>query len=644
MTNEIPEKRHRILVVDDDAGFRKTLSDILEVKGYIPIALAEGNLGLARVKVEKPAAALIDLKLEDMSGLALMKEIKMHSPKTECILLTGHASQASAIEAVNLGAYGYLQKPYEVEQLLVMLRRAIEKGSAEEALRESEERFREVIASISDHIYVTEVLEEGVYVYRYLSPDVEDLTGYPRSKFLADWSFWNSVVIHVDDRNIAVDQVKRLMEGYDSEIEYRLVRADQQVIWVRDSARVRNEGSLKVIYGVVSNITERKQLEEQLRQTQKMEAIGRLAGGVAHDFNNILTVIIGNCDFMLNEVNHNDTLYKDIRQIERAGKRAASLTRQLLAFSRQQVLQMRILNLNTVVADMDKMLRRLIGEDIELSTVLEPDLGNIRADSGQIEQILLNLVVNARDAMPQGGKLTVETANVELDEAYARRHVDIVPGAYILLTVIDTGTGMDMDTQSHIFEPFFTTKEMGKGTGLGLSTIFGIVKQSDGHIYVYSEPGHGTMFKLYFPRINQDTVLDSRTPVTAEPSRGLETVLLVEDEELVRGLAHRALIQGGYHVLQAGHGLEALQVCERYPGPIHILITDVVMPGGMSGHELARKLLLTFPDIKVLYMSGYTDDAIVHHGVLEPSTAFLQKPFTPNTLIRRVREVLDQRN
>jgi len=361
---------------------------------------------------------------------------------------------------------------------------------------------------------------------------------------------------------------------------------------------------------------------------------------VAHDFNNVLTGITGYTDLLLMDLNPSDPIREHLDQIQRAAKRAASLTRQLLAFSRRQVLKPEVLLLNGVVADMEKMLQRLIGEDIDLVTVLDPGLGAVRADPGQIEQVILNLAINARDAMPNGGKLTIETANVELDKAYARRHVAVKPGPHVMLAISDTGHGMDAETQSHIFEPFFTTKEPDKGTGLGLSTVYGIVKQSGGNIWVYSEPGRGTTFKIYLPRVEAAVETKQREQTVSAPVGGSETVLLVEDDDIVRDLACRVLAKRGYQVLEAASGREAVLLCERHRGEIQILITDVVLPQ-MNGRELAERVRPLQPDMRVLYISGYTGNAIIHHGVLRPGTFFLQKPFTPETLLLKVRQVLE---
>ncbi|HVA01863.1 MAG TPA: response regulator [Terriglobia bacterium] len=386
---------------------------------------------------------------------------------------------------------------------------------------------------------------------------------------------------------------------------------------------------------------ERGRLEEQLQQAQKMEAIGRLAGGIAHDFNNLLTIITGYGQLLLDHLPPDDKMRTYVNQIKKAGDRAASLTRQLLAFSRKQVLAPEVLDLNCVVANINKMLPRLIGEDIELVAVAYPDLGRVKADPGQIEQVIMNLAVNARDAMPQGGRLTIETANADLDENYSSQRRVVIPGAYVMLAVSDTGTGMTPEIQSQIFEPFFTTKEQGKGTGLGLATVYGIVKQSGGYIWVYSEAGKGTAFKIYLPRIYAAAGEAKKAEGVGRAKAGSETILVVEDNEAVRRLVRGILEARGYTLLEAGGGEEALKMIESHAGPIHLLLTDIVMPR-VNGPELAARLAPLHPEVKVLYMSGYTDNAIVHHGILDSGTHFLQKPFTPETLARRVREVLDE--
>lgn len=406
-------------------------------------------------------------------------------------------------------------------------------------------------------------------------------------------------------------------------------------------------GEVTGVMAVLADITERKEMEnalqkseEQLRQSQKLEAIGRLAGGIAHDFNNLLTAIRGYSDLLLHRIDASSPFRRDVEEIQKAGERAAALTRQLLAFSRKQVLQPKVLDLNAVVGNLDRMLRRLIGEDLDLVTVLKPGLWNVQVDPGQVEQVIMNIVVNARDAMPDGGKVTIETGNVALDDRYVRQHPVVKPGDYVLLAISDTGTGMDEETKNRLFEPFYTTKDKGKGTGLGLSTVYGIVKQSGGYIWVYSEIGKGASFKVYLPRYggSPGEARPEESPVS--PSQGRETVLLVEDEAMVRLLVRNILEGNGYTVLEASDGEEAISIGGGHAAPIHLILTDVVMPK-MCGREAAETLAPRLPGVKVLYMSGYTDEAIVRHGVLETGIPFLEKPFTPVSLLRKVRQVLD---
>ncbi len=381
--------------------------------------------------------------------------------------------------------------------------------------------------------------------------------------------------------------------------------------------------------------------EEQFLQSQKLEAVGRLAGGVAHDFNNLLTAIGGYSELSLRRLSSDDPLTSYLKEIKRASERAASLTRQLLAFSRKQIMQPKVLDLNSVITDLQGMLSRIIGEDIKQILTLSSNLGSVKADPGQLEQVIMNLAVNAKDAMPLGGKLIIETANRYLDEAYSEQHIAVAPGPFVMLAISDTGIGMDEATQKQIFEPFFTTKPVGKGTGLGLSMVYGIVKQSAGSIWVYSEVGKGTTFKLYFPMVDESIEKYETTHASGEIPRGTETILLVEDAESVRNLARDTLNIGGYEVLDAESGAAAMLICEQHREPIHLLLTDVVMPE-MSGPELAQCLLVQHPEMRVLYMSGYVQDAIVHHGVLDEGINFIEKPFSPEALSLKVLEVLRQ--
>ncbi len=420
------------------------------------------------------------------------------------------------------------------------------------------------------------------------------------------------------------------------------VRKDGSSIIVRLSGRaIRGERNAVFFELFTEDVTERRALEQQLRQAQKMEAVGRLAGGIAHDFNNLLMVISGYCEFLLERIGSDPALRGPAQEIANAAERATSLTRQLLAFSRKQMLAPKVLDLNAVVTENLKMLTRMIGEDMDLVMVPGGDLGAVKADPGQVEQVIMNLAVNARDAMPYGGKLTIETGNVMLDENYARFHAPVKPGEYVMLAISDTGMGMDAETQSHIFEPFFSTKGP-KGTGLGLSTVYGIVKQSEGYVWVYSEPGKGTTFKIYLPRVSAtgEAIAVQPAVAAAKAEPGHETILLVEDEANLRRLARQSLENQGYSVLEAADGAAAIQLSNAHPGPIHLLLTDVIMPG-MNGRELALRISSLRPETKVLYMSGYTENAIGHNGTLDAGVNLLQKPFTLPALKAKVREVLD---
>jgi PAS domain S-box-containing protein len=504
-------------------------------------------------------------------------------------------------------------------------------------LNQTQQRLSAAIEQAGEIVVITDLAGMIVYV----NPAFERITGYSRHEALGKTpsllksgrqddsvyqQLWSTITAGGIWRGHFVNRKK----------DGTLYTVNVAIAPVRDETRI-----IIGYVGVERDVTRELNLEEQLRQSQKMEAVGRLAGGVAHDFNNLLTVIDGYTDLLLDHhPDLADPARLDIEQIKRAGERAGNMTRQLLALSRKQLLKPTILDLNLVVADMDKLLRRLLGEDITIHTHLEPHLDRVKADRGQLEQVIMNLAINARDAMPGGGQLTLETANVTLDEGYTSQRIGVEPGSYVFLAISDTGTGMDQEILSHIFEPFFTTKEQGKGTGLGLATVHGIIKQSGGHIGVYSEPGQGTTFKIYLPRLHEEPERVEIQPVQLALPHGEETILVVEDDVVVRDLASRVLQRSGYNVLEANNGGEALQIFEHNPNSIRLLLTDVVMPG-MNGRTLVERLKILQPQLKIIYMSGYTDDAIIHHGVLEAGVNFIQKPFTAESLVRSVREALD---
>ncbi len=513
-----------------------------------------------------------------------------------------------------------------------------ERKQAEEALRQSEERNRSIVETARDAIFT--ISPDGVFTS--LNPAFETITGWSQTEWIGK-PF--GPLVHRDDFPLAMEMFARVMNGEKPPTFELRVRAknDQRVTVELTVTPQMQDGKVLGVFGIARDTTERKQLEEQLRQAQKMEAVGRLAGGVAHDFNNVLTAITGYSELLLRRLPEDDPHRRSVEEIHKAGNRAASLTRQLLTFSRKQVVQPKVLDLDSVVGDIEKMLRRLIGEDIELQTALRAEGGRVKADPGQIEQVIMNLVVNARDAMPAGGKLAIETANVTLDQEYARRHTDVAPGDYVLLAVRDTGTGMTEQIKAHIFEPFFTTKGQGKGTGLGLATCFAIVKQSGGHIVVDTELGKGSAFKIYLPRVR--AAVEPVTPVTERDDmpRGTETILLVEDESVVRELSSSVLRELGYTVLEAANGDEALRLAQQHgEHDVDLLLTDVVMPQ-MGGRELADKLRAIHPNTKVLFTSGYTEDAVQQRGINDPTIEFLQKPYRPDSLARKVREVLSRR-
>ncbi len=527
--------------------------------------------------------------------------------------------------------------------LVVNSRDITERLEAERRLSESEARFRAAFMTGSD-AYVIVRRDDGHLVE--VNEQFVEMFGYSRGEVVGRTSLELGLWVEPEDRASVLAELAR--DGYVRNRDVLARRKGGETFPALYSVRNLGADEPALMVGVIRDVSEQRRsaealrtMEEQFRQAQRLEAVGRLAGGVAHDFNNVLTVITGISQLLLTDLEPGDPTRGNVEEIQKAAQKAATLTRQLLAFSRRQMLQPKVFDLNATVRSLEKMLPRLLGEDVKLEFSLAAELGAVQADPGQIEQVILNLAVNARDAMPGGGRLTIETGNAELDETYAASHAGVSPGPYVLLAVTDSGTGMDRDTLSHVFEPFFTTKAPGKGTGLGLATVHGIVSQSGGSVWAYSEPGHGTTFKVYLPRIDAPVDAPDLSPSGLPAVGGRETLLIVEDDPGVRRVASRVLEERGYDVKVAQDGQAALTLSRAYEGDIDLLVTDLVMPG-MPGRELASRLLDERPTLRVLYMSGYTDDVIVRHAVLERGSPYLQKPFTPNTLATKVREALDR--
>ncbi len=587
-----------------------------------------------------PQVILSDHNIPGFGGWKALELAQRALPEVPFILVTGSLDEETAVAYLKGGASDYILKD-RVVRLGPAVLEALERARQREALRRHERLLRQIIDANPSLIFVKDWDGRFVLVNQATADiygtTVESLIGKTDADFNSD----AEEVAHFlrDDRQVISSGRPKFIG--EERVTNPITKETRWFQTIKVPLRMPGQEATTML-GVATEITERKRLEEQLMQSQKMEAIGQLAGGVAHDFNNILTAIVGYTDLLTAEFDGNARQLEDLEEIRKAARRAAALTRQLLAFSRKQVLEPRVIDVNGVVMNLDKMLRSLISENIELKTELATELDAARADPNQLEQVIMNLAINARDAMPEGGTLTIETGNATLDQAYAAEHVSVIPGEYVMLAVSDTGCGMDHDTQARIFEPFFTTKPPGRGTGLGLSTVYGIVKQSGGNIWLYSEVGKGTTFKVYLPAI-EAAPEPAGKPAAAEPSvRGGGTVLVVEDDDQLRRLAHRALAAQGYLVLEADRGATALDLAKRHKGAIDLLLTDVVMPD-TNGRKLADALRATRPGLRVLFMSGYPDGAIGKHGILEHGVAYLAKPFTTEAITRKVREVLEAR-
>jgi PAS domain S-box-containing protein len=629
---ESPFKMRKILLVINDEFLRKTLYEICMARGYRPLSVCKGKEVLRKLTENKFSTALIDFQLEDISGFEVMSEIREHSPEIECIMLTGNESQETTARAISMEAFSFFHKPYDLEQLMVTIQRAVESYETGEVLKESEEKYRRLLAAVPDAIMV---FNADTHCFININESCRKLYKYSREEF----------------KKLAYEDIVPEIGGLKDESSniagpdrpFCLHKKKDGVVFpVEVSSSTFSLNGQKVICNVIRDISERTGLEAKLRQSQRLEAIGRLAGGIAHDFNNLLTIILGYSDLIIQKGRLSKDIETDIQEIRKSALRATTFIQQLLAFSRKQILQPKVINLNNLFNNLEKMLKRFIGEDITLIMKYDTELGFVEADPSQIEQVIMNLAINARDAMPKGGRLTIETTNQYLDECSSKQNTVLKSGNYILLTVSDTGHGMDQETKEHIFEPFFTTKDRDKGTGLGLSTVYGIIKQSGGYIWVYSETGHGTTFKIYLPRICKPAVEKKEIFVPTKSLEGVESILVVEDEDALRHITCKILKSFGYIVREASNGIEALGlVGDPDRKVIKLLITDVIMPE-MSGQELVEKLLSRYPGVKVLFISGYTEDVIIQYGISVEEVAFLQKPFSAYSLARKVRAVLEK--
>jgi two-component system cell cycle sensor histidine kinase/response regulator CckA len=644
----------RVLHLEDSPRDAEVIQHRLEVENVHCDFVVASDRESFEAALESESFDLIisDYNLPGYGGIAALGRAQEKQPDAPVIIISGSIGEDEAVRCLQTGATDYLLKE-RLERLASAVRRAIEETELrrqrrqvqdaliqrERSLRENEERTNFALAAAGMGVWQLELGTNVVSWSATMAP-LFGLTPDTLPKAL-DEVF---SLIHPDDRDAVKASVERAIAGERAyAIEFRCIWPDGSTHWISGRAKTSYgpDGKSPGLIGISIDITERKSLEAQLRQSQKLEAVGQLAGGVAHDFNNLLTAILGYSNFVVDTFEAGDRRHSDIREVIKAGERAATLTRQLLAFSRKQVLQPVAVDLNALITGIRQMLGRLIGEHIDLVTVLPSDLRAVRADPGQIEQIVMNLVVNARDAMPTGGRVAIETANIELGESYAKEHKSVRPGSYVMLAVSDSGIGMNEETKQRLFEPFFTTKEPGKGTGLGLATVHGIVQQSNGHVWVDSEPGAGTVFKIYLPAIDRGEDVSVPTARDEVIAAGTETLLVVEDEEAVRFLSRVILEKAGYRVFDAPTPERAEAVFDANPALFDLLVTDVIMPGS-SGPKLFERLAQRRPDLKVLYVSGYTDDAIVHQGQLDPGIEFLQKPFSAEDLSRRVREVLDR--
>ena len=635
----------RVLLVDDNRDDRALVArGLASQHADLEVVEVADADGLTVALALPPELVITDYQLRFSDGITLLRQIKSLWPHVPVIMYTGTGSEQVAVEAMKAGLYDYvLKKPGELSRLLAAVGRAVETARHRKAAEDAEGRYRRLYDGVPIGLF--RAAPDSSFLD--CNQALVGMLGYPSREALLARKVVDTFC-DPSDLETLVLRVER--EGSIGDYEAERLRYDGSTLWARISVRaVRDANGAMVYYeGLVEDLTERMRAEEALKvaegrllQAAKLEAVGRLAGGVAHDFNNLLGVIMGYADLMAKRLPAEDPLRRNVQEIQKAAERASGLTRQLLAFSRRQVLQPRVLDLHHTIGEVESMLQRVIGEDVDLVTVLREGVGKVKADPGQLQQVLMNLAVNGRDAMPDGGTLTIETANVDLSQDYAGSHLGVTPGPYVLMAVSDTGMGMNAEVQAHIFEPFFTTKGPEKGTGLGLATVYGIIKQSGGNIWVYSEPGKGATFKVYLPRVDEGAPGTVLVDPPDPPTHAHETVLLVEDDDKVREVVAIALRDTGYTVLEARSGALALVHADERPEPIHLVITDLVMPG-MNGRELVERWRSRHPETRVLFMSGYTDATAHSQGGLPVGAAFIQKPFAPSALARRVREVLER--
>ena len=647
-----------MLIVDDERPNRQLLEVMLAPFGYSLLSASTGEECLAMAAKQPPDLVLLDIMMPGMDGYEVARKLR-RDPLTKnipIIIVTALEDRQARLLGLNAGAEDFLTKPVDRAELTVRVKNLLRLKAYGDYHDRYSQMLEEEVGTRTADLIASERLYRSTFddapvgiahmslERRYLRVNQRlcDLFGYSREELQGEDA---QTLLQSEDLPGELEALDRMAAGSldrHTVPEKRYTRKDGAFVYARLKRSVHRDASGAALYfiTVIEDMTEQRALEAQVRQAGKMDAIGQLAAGVAHDFNNLLTVVLSYCELLTDGLATDSPIRADLREIQGAGTRAVDLTRQLLAFSRKQVLQPRVVDLSEVVTGMENMLRRLIGEDMELTTVGGPGLARVLVDPGQMEQVIMNLAVNARDAMPAGGAIRIEVAEVSLDEAFASEHVGVKAGPHVVLSLADTGTGIDKATQARMFEPFFTTKVSGKGTGLGLATVFGIVRQSGGTIWVDSEMGRGTTFRVYFPTVEAAELAQPKS-ITAPPPelRGSETVLLVEDEEQVRSVVRTILRKYGYNVLEAQGGGDAFLLCEQHEGAIDLLVTDVVMPR-MNGRQLAERLAPLRPSMRVLYMSGYTDDEIVRHGVLGGVTAFIQKPITPETLARKIRETL----